>query len=154
MPSRAHHYAWDHSTFDTYHVTGTQVSSRSIPLTVPRIGTVTLELVRSPNDPRSYTLVLKDVLHIPTGLYNGIIITPSVVKAHNFAFIYFELTEVFNSTTGELLFYAHHYCGLYQAFLAGGLYGILNMLKGTFSHVFLFQTKIWRCYTGGLDWRL
>ncbi|EYE94436.1 uncharacterized protein EURHEDRAFT_413245 [Aspergillus ruber CBS 135680] len=129
MVSGSTHYARNRSSFSTYrHVRG-QITSSILPGTgriqVLGIGAVKLNMIRGPDDPRPYTLVLKDVLHIPSAVCNGISIflLPVIFDVRN--------RRVFDSHTKEPLFYGEKYFGLDRAVLAGDTQGETYMEDGT-----------------------
>ena len=62
------HYAKNRASFSTYRRVLCQVGN----MRVLGIGTVNLQVVRGPEDTRTNTLVLENVLHIPEAICNGI----------------------------------------------------------------------------------
>lgn len=83
-----------------------------------------------PQRPRTYTLTLNDVLHVPTAPCNGISLNPTFNSERGFAVVYHELTEVLDTATREPVFYANRFCGLYRAVLAGEQQGVSYMRQG------------------------
>lgn len=69
------HYGKDRPSFSTYIDLPYEIGS----CTVLGVGTVELEMVRGSTDPRTYKLVLENVLHTHRAPYNGVSISPPYV---------------------------------------------------------------------------
>lgn len=116
MVGGTNHYAKNRSAFLTY---------RRAPCKIGRtrvlgVGTVKLDLVRSPKDPSTYTLILHDVLHIPEAVCNGISINPDFMGAGNYG-ISWDDKRIYDADTEEPCWYAKafHDDGSMRCVLAG-----------------------------------
>lgn len=116
MVGGTNHYAKNRSAFLTY---------RRAPCKIGRtrvlgVGTVKLDLVRSPQDPSTYTLILHDVLHIPEAVCNGISINPDFMGAGNYGISWSD-KRVYDADTEEPCWYAKafHDDGSMRCVLAG-----------------------------------
>lgn len=116
MVGGTNHYAKNRSAFLTY---------RRAPCKIGRtrilgVGTVKLDLVRSPRDPSTYTLILHDVLHIPDAVCNGISINPDFMGAGNYGISWCD-KRIYDADTEEPCWYAKafHDDGSMRCVLAG-----------------------------------
>lgn len=104
-------YAKNRSSFKTYrHIP--KVTLKSGGVAVGK-GKVELEVLRSPGSSESHTLVLKDVLHIPEALCNGITI-PEGTRTTTFRPVMQGFDE-----EGRPYWYGHDFRGLSKLALAG-----------------------------------
>jgi hypothetical protein len=107
----SYHYAKDRSWFKEYHPINANVGdSRLLGMGNRRaigIGTVELEVKRSPEDQSTRILVLKDVLHIPDAISNVVGVTGCKSS-------YVQGTDA----AGQPLWYGVEFCGLSRLVLA------------------------------------
>lgn len=104
------HYARNRSWFKTYRPI--QGTAQGAP--VKGIGTVELEVVRAPDDPRTHTLLLEDVLHIPSALCNGFAASLMPIKQSWSR----EGTQGYDQNDEEI-FHGTVFCGLRRLVLRG-----------------------------------
>lgn len=117
MVGGTNHYAKNRSAFTTYRRAPCKVNGHT---RVLGVGTVKLDLERSPQDPSTYTLLLHDVLHIPDAVCNGISINPDFMGARNYG-ISWRDKRIYDADTEEPCWYAtaFHDDGLMRCVLAG-----------------------------------
>lgn len=112
------HYAKNRSMFSSYCRAPCQVGLTR----VLGVGTVNLETVRDPDDPRPYTLRLENVLHIPEALCNGISVD-KLVREEDLDLDVIEEEDGHGrlccKQTGEPVFYGTSHCGVQRLVLAG-----------------------------------
>jgi hypothetical protein len=126
------HYAKDRSPFKTYR----QVQGTAQGMTVIGIGTVELQALRSPDNPGSHTLVLEDVLHIPSAICNGF--NPG---------LYGGLSSWQRSVTQGIdkndmpIWYGKSFCGVRRLELAGNTQGESELEKGEVLMLSIYLTK-------------
>lgn len=80
-------------------------------------------MVCGPKDPRTYTLVLENVLHMPTTICNGINIT-LLARQHNSMLVDIWDNSVSDKYTGEPLFYGRYIGGISRAVIEGNPRGV------------------------------
>lgn len=125
MIGGTNHYARDRSAFTIYKpVQGPPVEVGG--LKVVGVGRVELQGPRSPNDPRTNTLVLENVLHEPNAICNGISMWILNVAWNAFT------EQVYDTVTREPVWYGQRYCRLWRLVLAGQseLRGVSNLRDG------------------------
>lgn len=117
MVGGTNHYAKNRSAFTTYRRAPCKVNGHT---RVLGVGTVKLDLERSPQDPSTYTLFLHDVLHIPEAVCNGISINPGFMGAGNYGISWGD-KRIYDADTEEPCWYARafHNDGLMRCVLAG-----------------------------------
>lgn len=110
------HYAKNRSMFSSYCRAPCQIGLTR----VLGVGSVNLETVRGPDDPRPYTLQLENVLHIPEAVCNGISLD-KLERECGFDLDVMEEEEgrLSCKQTGESVFYGTTYCGIQRLVLAG-----------------------------------
>jgi hypothetical protein len=111
------HYAKDRSSFKTYR----QLQGTAQGITVIGIGTVELQTLRSPDNPGSHTLVLEDVLHIPSAICNGF--NPALYGC--LSFWQGSVTQGFDENDMPI-WYGKSFCGVRRLELAGNPQGESN----------------------------
>jgi len=148
------HYAKNRSAFTDYRRTRCEIRNSLYggSVRVSGIGTVKLEVTRAPNDPRTYTLVLDDVLHIPDSICNGVSIdTLSIQEGRSLGM---QGMKFWDSRTKEPLFYGERYCGLFRVVLAGRPQGETYLTDGGIKFLSIHAStedlvglrKLWRTY--------
>lgn len=109
------HYAKNRSSFKNYRrVRGT---AQGVP--VIGMGTVELEVQRAPQSLDTYTLVLENVLHIPTAMCNGFN-SPRFGGSQTWTK---GGVQGLDASNGEPLWYGTEFCGLNKLVLAGNPQG-------------------------------
>lgn len=98
------HYAKNRASFSTYRRVLCQVGN----MRVLGIGTVNLQVVRGPEDTRTNTLVLENVLHIPEAICNGISIDQYFRSHPDYDFSFRDGT-VCRRDNGEAVWYGQDY---------------------------------------------
>lgn len=116
------HYAKNRSMFSSYCRAPCQIGLTR----VLGVGTVNLETLRGPGDPRPYALQLENVLHIPEAVCNGISID-KLVREKDLDLDVVEEGDgrccLCCKQTGESVFYGASYCGVQRLVLAGNPQG-------------------------------
>jgi hypothetical protein len=113
------HYAKDRSSFKTYR----PIRRLAMGLRVLGIGTVELEVRRSPDRPSAdtYKLVLENVLHLPDVICNGfnhrIVSDPQMLIIQDGG-----IARGLN-INGEPIWYGNEFCNLWRLVLAGKPHG-------------------------------
>ena len=120
------HYAKNRASFSTYRRVLCQVGN----MRVLGIGTVNLQVVRGPEDTRTNTLVLENVLHIPEAICNGISIDQYFTSHPDYDFS-FRYGTVCHRDNGEPLWYGrkHPKSTLKRVVVAGDPQGEESKLK-------------------------
>ena len=109
------HYAKNRSSFTTYRrIQGTAQGARVI-----GIGTVELQVQRSPKESGTHTLVLEDVLHIPEAICNGF---NSRLAGGAESWIRGSVHGL-DASSGQPLWYGTEFCGSTRLVLAGNPQG-------------------------------
>lgn len=154
MASGTNHYAKNRSSFSTYRRVPCGINSSVFPggpTLILGVGTVKLEMVRGPTDRRTYTLVLENVLHMPTAIFNGICLGV-LARQHDSMLVDSSNNTVTDKYTGEPLFYGSFRGGINRAVIAGNPRGV-TYLKDWGSYLLSFWVRhedLWRCWLGGL----
>jgi hypothetical protein len=128
-------YARNRSSFKTYRrVKGTAGGAKVI-----GIGTVELQVRRSPTSKETGTLVLEDVLHIPRAICNGV----NLVQYKDWSTSFGDGSAWGHDRNGKLMWYATPYCGLNRLVLAGNPQGetYLQEREGVFYSLSVFQSE-------------
>lgn len=84
------------------------------------MGTVELQVRRSPGSNDTGPLVLENVLHIPGAICNGLNAVGGL--GHNVTFG--DIAQGFDRSDGRPLWYGKTYCGLWRLALAGNPQGV------------------------------
>jgi len=126
MVSGTSHYTKNRSSFSTYQRAPCEINQSpfpSGPTLILGVWTVKLEMVCGPKDPKTYTLVLENVLHMPTTICNGINIT-LLARQHNSMLVDIWDNSVSDKYTGEPLFYGRYIGGISRAVIEGNPRGV------------------------------
>ncbi|KAL3466862.1 hypothetical protein BJX64DRAFT_249181 [Aspergillus heterothallicus] len=123
------HYARDAASFTTYKPVNTLIKSNIFSphdeTQVAGVGTVCLEIPRGRNDPRTHTLVLEGVLHIPGALCNGFnpLLVGSSMSCHA---DFWEGAD----RLGQPMWFGLPFAGMGRLVLAGGAMGESDLIPG------------------------
>lgn len=129
------HYARDRAAFTTYKpVQNGPVEVGG--LKVVGVGRVELQVPRSPNDPRTNTLVLENVLHEPNAICNGISMWNLNVAWDAFT------EQVYDPVTREPVWYGERCCRLWRLVLAGEPRGVSNMREGALYMLSVYASPV------------
>lgn len=113
--TRGAQYAKNRSSFKTYRrIRKVKLSSG---IDVLGLGTVELDVLRSPNSTESHTLILNNVLHTPNAICNGIMI-PQDTRSTSFR----PIMQGYEAG-GRPYWYGTPFCGLSKLALAGNHQG-------------------------------
>lgn len=133
------HYAKNHASFKTYRpiIGGTAQGAQ-----VAGIGTVELEVKRSPEGQETNMLVLEDVLHIPTAKCNGFR-SRALQGTESWGA---GVVQGFDGTSTQPTWYATEFCGLRRLVLAGNPQGESELEEGGHYSLSLYLSREERTY--------
>lgn len=125
------HYARDQASFKTYRPVSRQIKSNIFnpfdELQVAGVGTVELELCKSPQDLGSHTVILENVLHIPEAVCNGF--SPLL---YGTSMSCNEDCWVGGDTMGNPVWFSTPFAGGTKLALAGNPQGESEMIQGRY----------------------
>ncbi|KAF8847514.1 hypothetical protein BDZ45DRAFT_699147 [Acephala macrosclerotiorum] len=122
------HYTKDHASFMTYRVVDKTIGGS---LKVVGVGTMVFEVQKTPTSSRTGRMILCNVLHIPSVIYNTFNTTLKDGSKSVGTSISMDLSEAQGTAeSGLSVWYAERFCGLFRLILASNPKGQSSIRPG------------------------
>ncbi|CZR56447.1 uncharacterized protein PAC_06335 [Phialocephala subalpina] len=122
------HYAKNRSSFSTYRPVEVTIGANNTPIL--GVGTVELEVKKSPSSNETGRIVLYNVVHMPSAICNGF--SPMTQAGEGLGTgASFGGTRVEGTEGGMTVWYTERFCGLDRLVLAGNPQGESHMTPGS-----------------------